>query len=588
MAQADEYRKLPPADDRPTAPSSGKGRGPEAGWKLVRDTGDAAPMESAIRPDLIGLIGWVGVVVTAAMLAGVTWFQARPLYEITGEIRCIPPDSSEPVAYKAFLQELQAPSRTEVGQTARSWTFADLLRLGTPRFDIDPDRSAVRVTIRTGDPQGARRLCEQWVGERLADIGTDLAGDRVSKLLDELAAGRQTGDGTAREYRSAVANLRDLHGQLRDRRGIRREALTELNDLRSQSPPSGVVRAEELGRAIEADTALQQDVRQLRSRAAQIRVLLTEGTSGALEAFSRLTPAVNALEVRVRDLKERRHPGRVGNLVPHVEAFAAQFVAESETIQGALVGTLAALRSPDQRDARALLGIAEQMDAAARRWSERIGAGLRLIAELVDELSEGHEASVRQVLVQNQLRRSLFTLRSGVDVLSEHLVGVRLDSSFRLDALTRTARGLAVRTTMRRRRIEERLQADADADARRARQAELAMLEQELEAVRHIEQELMGRFLIQFESTLSLEDGATDEVIAAEQLALLAEVRGRILDDRRGPLAGYTFSAEPFEVNPNPINSSKRLLYTTAVGASGGVASLVLMLAVGLIRRWVS
>ncbi len=583
----DDYLEHSPEKGSPAERLSNEEDKPASGWKLVRASSGSDSHPSAARPDVLGVPGWLGVAVTAVLLAGVTWYLVRPIYEISGEIHCASDVPDQPVEYRALLSALKSPPRFAAAD-ASSWTFGEVLSLGTVRFAVDPVRSSVRVTVETANPRRGRELCERWASERISVIGKDSEADRVAAVIDSLDVERDAGEGNADQYRTAVGELRELNGQLRRQRTIRREALSEVNDLRRQPPPRGVVREEKLLKATLSDLALQQDLQHLRARVAEIRTAYMGRLSAALESFSQLSPASNALEVQLRELQERELNGPAAEIVFPLRRFADTFGDQGETLQGALVGSLAALREASPDDTVTLLGIVDRMDAVARKWKRTIEDGLGQIDEMVEALSEGRASSVRQVLIQNQVKRLVFSLKTGTAEVSKRLGKLSREENFQLDAHAKIARGLLLRTTMRTRKIAESLQAEADEEARRARQAELAMLEQELGAVRHIEQEMMGRFLAVFDRMLSLEDAALDEVIAEEQWEFIRELRsqmGRIYQD---PLDGIILTAGPFTVDPQPRNQSDRILLSSAIGAGGGVASLLVLLVVGLSRRWAS
>jgi hypothetical protein len=523
-------------------------------------------------------------VVTGILLAGATWLSVRPKYELKARLFCRMPEAGTAIEFRQIIRELQAPPDSP----ASAWPFGELLSIASVRFTPETAGSALRISLRTAEPQRAERLAREWIDERIASMGTNHAADRIDAILAGLSSDDGASDDDAEKYRSAVAALSRLREPLRQHRRARAEKQALLETLRRKPPPRGRVTPEKRQQALAADVALQQDLRHLRARGEEVRREVLAGLSAATEAAGRLSPARQALARLIDDLQVRGLESHVADVPAKLRSFLERLEAQDRELRETLTGSSEGLRALSLDEPQDMLDILDRLDSTVRLWADFSEEELAAQAALVDGLSEGQVASVRRILVHNQLKRKLFTLETACRELSDRLSTLRRDRNFRLDALTGSVRGLWKRVELQRRRVEERLQAQADQEARAAAEAEMARLADEIRQIELAEDQLREEFLGTFDVMMSSVGAALHEETDRQRSLWAEELRTELVEALGDDLDGVELSGGDFVLDPHPLNTSERVRWCAALGGGGGLACLLLLAAVNAGRRALS
>ncbi|UCG33096.1 MAG: hypothetical protein JSU68_00405 [Phycisphaerales bacterium] len=525
--------------------------------------------------------------VAGAVLGSAAWRQFPLEYELGFQVRCQFPDAAGQIELQKVIRQLQVPPQG-AQQLTSAWPFGDLLANASVRFKADPATSAIDVRVQTRQPEQARGMVTDWLDERLATIGVNVAAERIDALLGSLPGVDSLPDGDANRYHRALQSLRDSREQLVLYQQQRAEKSAQLERLRSEPPPKGEVEPQRRREALLANIALQQDLRHLRARTEEVRSAAINDLTLCVQADDRIRPAIEGLGSALRDLHVRGVDARTEAVLPEIESFLEQFARRYEELRDVLVGSLAALQEASARNPQATLDVVDRLNAAVHLWMDSGEEELAQQEGLVDGLTDGQESSVRRVLIHNQLKRRLFALEIERQTLADRLAALRCDWNFRLDALARSVRGLSQRVTLQTRQIERRLQAEADEAAKRVREAEIASLQEVVHEIEQAEYKVLAGFLETFDLMASLEGTAVQEEVGRQRSLWMSELRQRLGDYSRGDLDGVVLIATDLEVCPEPVNATTRARWTAALGGGGGAACLLTLVVFSLFRRLLS
>ena len=571
-----------PAEEGSAVPGGAVGR---AGPGL-RGPGSAAGGSFWRRAGLTVAGVLLPTVATGLLLGAVAWRQFPLEYELNGRVTCDFATAGGPAGFQRIIRELQAPPLSAGDEAAGpAWPFGELLSIASVHFQAETTPSALRIRVETAQPRRARQLLQQWIEERLAVVGVSDAAERIDALLASLPADGDLPAGEAREYRQALVTLRETRERLLEQQRTRADKVALLADLRRQPPGRGVVDPQRRREALAADVGLQQDLRHLQARSQEVRRAVMEEISACLEAAARVEPAAEALRQMLDHLQARGVDLKTAAVLPQTRAFMVQFEGRYQELKEVLAGSREGLAASEAEEPQVTLDVLDRLDTTVRQWMELSEVELARQKEMVDGLTEGQEPSVRRVLIHNRLKRGLFALETGCRTLADRLSALRGDWNFQLDALSGSVRGLSRRVAVQRRHIEERLQAQADQESRRARQAEIARLEEEVRQVEEAEHELLARFLDTFEVMTSLEGAFVYEEVSRRRSLWMSVLRKRLDDFSGGELDGVVLGSGDFVLNPEPLNTKERVRRAAVVGCGGALACLLALAGLRLFRR---
>ncbi|UCC32116.1 MAG: hypothetical protein JSU86_07505, partial [Phycisphaerales bacterium] len=372
-------------------------------------------------------------------------------------------------------------------------------------------------------------------------------------------------------------------------------AVAELRRLRAGPEPShGVVPPETRRQALQADPALQQDLRELEVNLAELKHHLRAAWQKSVGPLENLHAAVNDLAQVIPDDDATGEPVQrsVKQLSAATESYRGLLTAFTETwddefvtLQNTAVDSLST-------------ELADTHDRVRKRLNDFLfesGKHLTTMRKAVQAIGEDSGDLARYHVLQSNLIRG-FRILQGHHHRFEFSAGMTdARQNFQIDAALRGARGLHRRTQQRTELIDARLQKQAVRRARQQRIQDVARAEQDIDRLRSTADETVVG-LIALQEQLNNNANLVEELLRANQQVAAAESRVTAIEaelaairSRLAVLAGERMSdtedARLELIECRVIGSSVQVRERLAFGAFGTVVTLF-GVAVG--RLWLS
>lgn len=549
----------------------------------------------------------VGAIVT---VAGRFEYRCAATMRITGQ--------ASPARRAAYRKELLDFAWDRMANV----TAAGVIRQGW--FVDSPGQNLLRLCLTTSDPKagvGCVRSIATGYRDKMRALAT-AARDTPTKaeniLFDSLAdLQKRSSDGQA-QVDAAIATLPDTdpsaHRQVLvarwqdlqfDFNGARRhlaEASASVAQLQSETEPThGVVSSEMRRKALGADDALQQDLREL-------AVNLTELKLHLLNVWQRSAGPLEELAIAVNEIVETS--STTSSRLRHVPAGAG---SQSRT-------------SGDSALAVTLRDYLDRIEAFAFEWNREFTAAKRLtidpysgevldayqrirrhlndflfdaarrlaaIRSYIYPVTEDPRNNARQHVFRSNLVRAFQNMQASHHRFEFAAGTIEIPDNFRLDVAIRAARGLRRRSQNRIRAIEHKLQAKAAERAGKQRiqgLAEANQLKNQARADATIDE------LLAVQKKLNLNAEHSEAFLRAFLKAEVAAARLKLIrkeatrtEDRLRKLAGKRAPAAQAAdielvscgVMERPVNLTQRLKV-------GGLGAALTLFTVLLAQWWVT
>ena len=461
-------------------------------------------------------------------------------------------DSPSSVVYamdiKTMLAEYVSRLGTDPTQVRpgdqRWWTDAPadgVLRLGVTTTDR---RKGVEETAAAA--QGFLTALQERPGEirRTPSEGEHVLADLVSELQERVAQAQAQLDSSTASLPSSdpridrdalVQRWRGLRTDFTATRAQLAEAVAGVDRLRSDSEPThGIVRADDRRRALESDAALQQDLRELEVRLAELKLHLLnvwQQSSGRLEQLSK---AMDELSITASTSDTSR-------LSQDIQAAVLGLVNDSDAYRQTLT-TFTQLWTSEFTSLQRM-----EVDPASGELLDRYQRVRGLLSDFLFAASQGLSAvrshlsvldeqtsdNARHHVLQSNLTRAFQAAQTAYHRFEFAAGGIDTPANFRLDAALRSARGLRRRSQEQIQHIEQRLQTEAIARARKQRVVALAEAERAVAQTRATSEQTI-------EQLFSVQDGLIKTVGLTEDFlhaALQAELAANRLQSAQDDLA---------------------------------------------------
>lgn len=401
------------------------------------------------------------------------------------------------------------------------------------------------------------------------------------------------------EHRTAfLVRWRALRSDFDAARRQLAEASEHTEQLRAEPMPAhGLVEAERRKAALEADAALQQDLRELSVNLSELKAHLLDvwqQSGGSLEQL------ILSAEEFGEFVSESRHSEGlpddsarpetpvilVGPYVELIEEFAGAWNREFVSLQRLDIDPYSGEVLDVYHRVRRLLN--DFLFAAAKR--------LASMRSEVRAVSEDSTDSARHHVFQSNLIRAFETMQAAHHRFEFSAGTLETPDNFQLDVALRAARGLRRRSQERVGRIEEELQAKAAKRAHDRRMQELTEAEALVEQVRTATDETVDE-LIALQEELNLSAEMSEAFLRAVLKAEIATAKLKLTQDDLSTTKDRLHELEvqrtagtpesPVEfisagVIGRPVNLPERL---RAGAVGGGLTFLLVLLAQWWITR---
>lgn len=532
-------------------------------------------------------------------------------FSITSQHRCTAtiglPRGAQPAQVSLYHAELLACAwdglsrKKSATDVPPAWSVeligSDSLRLSL----VDSDRIRGIGQVAQIAQQYADRLRRIATSARAAPTDAErVVAEYVTDLQSRLTQAQAQADAATRslppldptvERPSLVARWNELRGQFEEARAALGEAVEASARLESQPDPThGVVLGEERNSALQADKALQQDLRELQVALAETKQHLVAVPAQADPKLDWLVKACAAL-IEVTARHESMSPGdamRATVMKLHEESttyrslldpFHVQWKQEFLQLRECQVDAL----SGDLLDRH--LRIRTLLNGFLFEAEKRLTA-LRAHTE---PSAEGWNADARFYVLQSELTRAFQSLQTAHHQFAFAAGGLDARENFRLDSSLNRARGLRRRTQERLREIDERLQRIAVERARESHAQAKDAARAKVVEVRQSADRLVEE-LVSLQDGLNLSSGHSEEFLRASLQVEAARAKVQVtkgdLARREAQLKDLTSAREAnpdaasvevmsTEVSSAPINLGVKL----RTGILASLLTLTLLLA---------
>jgi hypothetical protein len=349
---------------------------------------------------------------------------------------------------------------------------------------IIPEQSAIRLTAESSSgwvsASAVKRLLQDYAqqvneqaelttpsqqGERLAAQRAELMTQRQA-LLEQIEPVQAEATVSAADEELAALteeadSLRHRHADLNKRQA---ELEARLNALEQNgSAARGTVDAHALAQEEADDRELQQDLDHWRMHRRTFREELITAVQSALPELKALDEALEGLDKAVSRRADENPPADVEEVLSAVAQSRADMSAVYEPFASTWREILAATQdvtdNPDEQD---VLALQAQADLQLRDYLEQSGPMLTALQKHLQTLSQPGPERALRTATQNAIATAVSGLVAAQAEFAMAGARVALRSNLRLDAASKTIRGLSHRIADRRAQIESRLQAEAD------------------------------------------------------------------------------------------------------------------------------
>ncbi len=492
-------------------------------------------------------------------------------------------------------------------------------RQGPRRWYVDaPAAHLLRLCRTVSDPQAGVAALRDLAGGFLAKLQQERADARTSPSPAEHALtnrqselqtrweaaqaqleslGAELPDGEPREQqRARLAKWQTLRIQFSSAQKQLAQATKEAAQIRSAAPPThGIVPTTARERALQADSALQQDLRELAVNLAELKRYLLDVWQASAASLDGLSHALGKVYDTTRRFADATLPDPQHRFLERLSTETDSFIASTTTFARVWNAEFAALR---QIETNPLDG--EQLDIHTRSY--RLlkdflfdgGKHAETLRTCVQEFIDASSQNARQHTLRSDLTRGLATLESVFRRFASAAGQIDPRENFRLDSALRGAHGLRRRTRQRITAIDERLQTKALAEAIRQRAKERTQADEQV-ATRRAEAEEIIQELVALQDELNVGATLSDQYLRASLTAELAtDQMMRTQTDlawtrkQIDKLASRRIAAQDVDVSfvecgviDGPIN----LWHKAGIG---GLAALLTLLSVTLCQWWLA
>ena len=364
-------------------------------------------------------------------------------------------------------------------------------------------------------------------------VGEGVFSDLVSQLQDRVAQAQDLMDSATASLPSADPRI-DRDALLRRWQSLRTdfaatraqlaEAAAGVDRLRSDFEPThGIVRADDRRRALESDAALQQDLRELEVKLAELKLHL-------LNVWQQSSGRLEQLCTAIEDLSSTASHSDTTRLSPNIQAAILGLMSDTDAYRQTLTAFTEAWTSEFTSLQRM------EVDPASGELLDRYQRVRGLLSDFLFAASQGMSAvrshigvlgeqasdNARHHVLQSNLTRAIQGAQTAYHRFEFAAGGIDTPDNFRLDAALRSARGLRRRALEQIQHIEQRLQTEAIDRARKQRALALAEAEQAVEQTRATsEQTIEQLFSVQdgLIQAVGLTEGFLHAVLQAELAA---------------------------------------------------------------------
>ncbi len=389
------------------------------------------------------------------------------------------------------------------------------------------------------------------------------------------------------------ASLRSSFTSARERL-IERDA--EVERLRSEPEPThGIIPTEERRRALQANAALQQDLRELEVKLTEVKLELLKVWKGSADRLEQLKSAAGELIGMAPRIESAQAVDDAGPAVARLLEEARQYHDALMIFAEAWTDGLMRLREVrvDPLDP-VLLDAHERTRKRLNGFLFHSGKRLSAMRASLRTVSRGSTDHARRYVIQSDLTRGFQTVQTAHHRFEFASGAIDTTNNFRLDSALRSARGLRRRSLKRIEAIDRRLQTEAADLARRQRRRELAEAERLVDETREeadtiIEELIAAQDALNGKSDESeafVEAGLRNGVITSrieqttDMLQELHEEIGELQKQRADETSSIGVELVSCEMLPGAVNLPERI-------RTGVVGAVLTFLALIVVPWWV-
>jgi len=561
--------------------------------------------QRAVRPRASFLLGLVASLIVGAVcgLAGRLDYRCGASFRVTGQNQA-EALSTVQGALVAFVHQATADAASESGP-AYSWSVDSpepgLLSLTFVTPDRDKGANFARdvagrfVATMQADFKNAQDLPsgeEETLAQLMEQFSAELESTRTHVEASLSALETQPRPTQRDAILSRWSELKDTFA--RQRRALQ-QAMATLATARDTAPPStGLVSVEERRQVLEADAALQQDLRELAVNVAELRQAVLEIDDRSRESLDELARAADELVAVLRN--QDRSPLQPAQLAllegvaREAEAYRVSFErfrARWDTELGGLRQGATDPVGPDLLDAhQRIRNLLNDFLYGAARHLTAIRSDLRSLDETLADLA-------RLYVLQSNVTRAFEVLQSAHHRFELNGTAMEPRDNHHIDAPLRAARGLHRRSQQRieaheellgKRAIERARQAHTESIERASHEVTIARqrLDQAIAELIDLQDELnqsADRTARYLHGRLEVESASGGLAAASALLASTEQRRAELAAHRIAALRDAGLELVECGMVDGPINLPERF-------RTGGVAAIVTLLTMSLGQWW--
>ena len=399
------------------------------------------------------------------------------------------------------------------------------IKPGEPRWWIDaPADGILRLGVTTTDgrkgveeaaafAQGFLTTLQERTDEarRTPSEGEGVLSDLISQLQERVAQAQAQVDSATASLPSAdpridrdmlVQRWRGLRTDFAATRTQLAEAAAGADRLRSDFEPThGIVSADDRRRALESDPALQQDLRELEVKLAELKLHL-------LNVWQQSSARLEQLHTAMDDLSRTASTSDTTRLGQNIQAAVQDLVNDTDAYRQTLTtftevwtNEFTSLQRMDVDPASGeLLDRYQRVRSLLSDFLFAASQGLSAVRSHMNVLGEQASDNARHHVLQSNLTRAFQAAQTAYHRFEFAAGGIDTPDNFRLDAALRSARGLRRRALEQIQHIEQRLQTEAIDRAKTQRVKALAEAEHAVEQTRATSEQTI-------EQLFSVQDG---------------------------------------------------------------------------------
>lgn len=467
------------------------------------------------------------------------------------------------VALAEYVSHLGAnPTQSKPGDS-RWWIDAPangILRLGVTTTDR---RKGVEDA--TAAAQGFLTALHERADEirRTPSESEGVLSNLVSQLQERVAHAQAQVDSATASLPSAdpridrdalVQRWQSLRTDFAATRTQLAEAAAGVDRLRSEFEPThGIVRADDRRRALESDPALQQDLRELEVRLAELKLHL-------LNVWQQSSGRLDQHHTAMDELSRTASNSDTTRLSQNIQAAVLGLVNDTDAYRQTLTtfkevwtNEFTSLQRMDVDPASGeLLDRYQRVRGLLSDFLFAASQGLSAVRSHLNVLGEKISDNARHHVLQSNLTRAFQAAQTAYHRFEFAAGGIDTPDNFRLDAALRSARGLRRRTLEQIQHIEQRLQSEAIDRAKKQHAAALVEAEHAVEQTRATsEQTIEQLFSVQdgLIHAVGLTEGFLRAVLQAELAANRIQTAQEDLDRTDRHLAELIANREAANAN---------------------------------------